>query len=101
MVDRRAKKKKEATATRNKVSRPACQHRPGPARQEVARELGAKLKAARQAHGFTEVGLSAEAGLARTVVGRIEKSERLTPTVWTLARLADAMGAELVIDFRF
>ncbi len=59
--------------------------------REVLREFGRRVRAARDAHGWTQEELADEAGLDRTYVGGIERGER-NPALLNLNKLALALG---------
>lgn len=61
--------------------------------------LGARVKALREAKGWTQADLAASAKLSVIYVAKIEGGDRV-PTVATLKRLARALGVALVIDLR-
>ena len=61
--------------------------------------LGARIKALREAKGWTQADLAARAKLSVIYVAKMEGGDRV-PTLATLKRLARALGVALVIDLR-
>ena len=53
-----------------------------------------KLKELRAAKGWTQRELAAESGVTRANIARIE-TNRVTPELLTLTRLADALGCSI------
>ena len=51
----------------------------------------------RKAKGWSQNDLATASGLTQSVVGRIE-SKKSVPTITTLCRMVDALGATLVVD---
>lgn len=62
--------------------------------QRVLPELGRALRAARTGQGLSQEALSLETGVHRNYIGGIERGER-SPSVVTVAKLADALGVSL------
>lgn len=62
--------------------------------QRVFKPLGATLAEIRRDRGLTQEALSHATGVHRNYVGGIERGER-SPTVATIAVLADALGISL------
>ena len=62
--------------------------------QRVLIALGAALNAARQERGLSQEALGLQTGVHRNYIGGIERGER-SPTVATVAKLADALGVSL------
>lgn len=63
-------------------------------------KLGKRLKAVREKKKFTQEELALEAGLNRAYIGYIERGER-NPTIFTMSRLARALGVKLFVLFQF
>jgi transcriptional regulator with XRE-family HTH domain len=63
------------------------------------KKLGQAIRQLRTDGGFSQMALASEAGLDKTYIGLIERAE-VNPTVGTLLKLADALGLELVVEFR-
>jgi HTH-type transcriptional regulator/antitoxin HipB len=61
--------------------------------------LGARIKALRDAKGWTQADLAAKCLLSAVYVQKIELGER-EPTLPTLKRIARILGATLVLDLR-
>lgn len=61
--------------------------------------FGQKLKAIRLTRGLTQTELGDAAGLAQTVIARMERDAVASPQLDTLIKLADALGVSLD-DFR-
>jgi len=57
-------------------------------------ELGARLKAIRSKRGMTLAELSTAAGVSKSMLSRVERSEA-APTITTLQKIADALGVTL------
>ena len=70
-------------------------------KEELLGALGERLRALRTSRGLSIEELAARAGTHSSNGGAIERGER-NPTVFMLARIADALGLELetLIDFR-
>ena len=64
-----------------------------PDRAEFARLLGARIKAARIALGYSYGDVADVAGVDRGTLTRIEKGER-EPSAWVLARLIPALAID-------
>jgi transcriptional regulator with XRE-family HTH domain len=62
--------------------------------QRVLNSLGSTLAEIRRERGMTQEALSLATGVHRNYVGGIERGER-SPTVATIAALADALGISL------
>lgn len=62
--------------------------------QRVLVDLGASLRSVREDRGLSQEELSLETGVHRNYIGGIERGER-SPTVATVARLADALDVPL------
>ena len=58
---------------------------------QVLREFGRRVRVARDAHGWTQEDLAAEADLDRTYVGGVERGER-NLALLNLNKLALALG---------
>jgi len=63
------------------------------ARQELV-ELGRKIRALREARGFTQEQFAEEAGLDRAYYGGVERGERNVAAL-NLIRIARALGVEV------
>jgi transcriptional regulator with XRE-family HTH domain len=61
---------------------------------DLARSLGSNIRRQRISCCFTQEELSARAGIHYTFLGHIERGNKL-PSLPTLARLAQALGATL------
>ena len=61
--------------------------------------LGAELRTRRQARGLTQAELAKRAQLSRTLVIRAEKGDPKI-AIGSVARLFDAIGAELAVESR-
>jgi mannose-6-phosphate isomerase-like protein (cupin superfamily) len=57
-------------------------------------QLGDKLKAIRLNNGMTLAGLSARAGVSKSMLSRVERNDA-APTITTLQKMADALGVDL------
>ncbi len=61
---------------------------------DVLRAFGARVRRAREARGWSQEDLAAEAGMDRTYVGGIERGER-NPALLNINRLSLALGENL------
>jgi HTH-type transcriptional regulator / antitoxin HipB len=68
-------------------------------RARRAYELGLRIRDQREAAGLTQKELADRIGSTQPAIARLEAGGQ-EPTVATLRRIASALGAELVIDFR-
>jgi transcriptional regulator with XRE-family HTH domain len=68
-------------------------------KKNLRKSFAAELRAARKASGLSQEALADAAGLHRTYVGLIERSER-NITIDTIEKLARALGAEVEIRMR-
>ena len=59
----------------------------------LAKAFGDRVRARREARGLSREDLADLAGLHRTMVGHVERGET-TPTLYTIARLASALGVD-------
>ena len=59
------------------------------------RTLGLKMREIRQGLGLSPTDVSGRSGLTRAVVSRLENGWKLNPTLETLYRYAEALGADL------
>jgi DNA-binding XRE family transcriptional regulator len=59
------------------------------------RALGLKLREIREGLGLSLTDLSERSGLTRAVLSRLENGWKLNPTIETLFRYAEALGADL------
>lgn len=66
---------------------------------EVAFRLGARVKAERDRLGLTQAELAKRMGTTQPTIARLEAGG-VTPSLDTLHRAANALGLELVVDFR-
>lgn len=62
-------------------------------------ELGARVKTERERLGLTQSELAEKMGTTQPTIARLEAGG-VTPSLDTLHRAADALGLELVVDFR-
>ena len=62
-------------------------------------ELGARVRAERERLGLTQAELAERMGTTQPTVARVEAGG-VTPSLDTLHRAAEALGLELVVDFR-
>lgn len=65
----------------------------------AAFELGARIRAGREAAGFTQAELAARMQTKQPAIARLEAGG-VTPTLDLLRRAADALGLELVVELR-
>jgi ribosome-binding protein aMBF1 (putative translation factor) len=61
--------------------------------------LGARIRAERERMGLTQTELAERMGTTQPTIARLEAGG-VTPSLNTLQRTADALGLELVVDFR-
>lgn len=61
--------------------------------------LGIRVRTERERRGITQSELAGRMGTTQPAVARLEAGG-VTPSLGTLRRVADALGLELVIDFR-
>jgi transcriptional regulator with XRE-family HTH domain len=61
---------------------------------DIARALGSRVRALREAVGLTQERLAHNSGIDRTYVSGIERGAR-NPSLKTIARLADALGVRV------
>jgi predicted XRE-type DNA-binding protein len=66
-------------------------------RVEQIKQLLARLKALRQAQGMTQAQVDERSGIGRANVSRLENLHLENPSLETLMRYAEAVGAELYI----
>lgn len=62
-------------------------------------QLGARIRAERERVGLTQSELAEKMGTTQPTIARLEAGG-VTPSLDTLHRAADALGLELVVDFR-
>lgn len=62
-------------------------------------QLGARVRAERERLGLTQTELAEKMGTTQPTIARLEAGG-VTPSLDTLHRAADALGLELVVDFR-
>lgn len=65
----------------------------------VLADLGVSLRAARLEAGLSQEELSLRTGVHRNYIGGVERGER-SPTVETIAKLAEALNVPLAELFR-
>ncbi len=71
------------------------------ARVNVAvREAMKALKLQRQAQGLSLSDVEKRTGISRAALSRLENETELNPTVVTLTRYAEALGKEVVVNFK-
>jgi transcriptional regulator with XRE-family HTH domain len=63
--------------------------------------FGRAIRAVRMQRGMRQADLASRSGISRTVVGRIERGERAGLTVEALDRVADALGGDVDLRFRW
>ena len=61
----------------------------------AVRVLGARMREIREGLGLSLTDVSERSGLTRAVVSRLENGWKLNPTLETLFRYAEALGADL------
>ncbi len=66
-------------------------------RTAVARELASRVVHYRAEHGLSQAALGAKLGVSQPYVARLESGDQ-SPTLATLARLAQRLGLEFHID---
>ncbi|HKR49117.1 MAG TPA: helix-turn-helix transcriptional regulator [Pseudonocardiaceae bacterium] len=66
-------------------------------RTAVAREVASRVVRYRVEHGLSQSELGAKLGVSQPYVARLESGDR-SPTLATLARLAQRLGLEFHID---
>lgn len=66
----------------------------------AVREAMKALKAERQAQGLSLSDVEKKTGIGRAALSRLENETELNPTVVTLTRYAEALGKEVVVNFR-
>jgi transcriptional regulator with XRE-family HTH domain len=66
---------------------------------KIVKKLARDIRALRLGLGISQMGLAAEAGLDKGLVGMVERAET-NPTIGTLARIAKALNADLIIEMR-
>ncbi|HEX9864129.1 MAG TPA: helix-turn-helix transcriptional regulator [Acidimicrobiia bacterium] len=62
-------------------------------------QLGSRVRAERERLGLTQSQLAVRMGTTQPTIARLEAGG-VTPSLDTLHRAADALGLELVVDFR-
>jgi len=60
-------------------------------------EAFALLRSERQSRGISVAELRQRTGIGRSALSRLENDPQANPTITTLARVADALGKQLVI----
>jgi len=70
------------------------------AAHEMARQVIAELKAARNERGISLAEVMRRSGVSREMISRLENDETPNPTVRTLVRYAAAIGVELTMSAR-
>lgn len=68
-------------------------------RAKEAFDLAERVRNAREKLGVTQAELAARIGSTQPAVARLEAGG-VNPSLDTLSRIADALGFELVVDFR-
>ena len=63
---------------------------------DVRKQLGARVRALREARDWSQEELAERAGLHRTYVSAVERGVR-NPTVTVMARMAAALGVSLAV----
>jgi predicted transcriptional regulator len=66
----------------------------------AVREAMKALRAERQAQGLSLSDVEKRTGIGRAALSRLENETELNPTVVTLTRYAEALGKEVVVNFR-
>ena len=66
----------------------------------AVREAMKALKRERQAQGLSLSDVEKRTGIGRAALSRLENETELNPTVVTLTRYAEALGKEVVLNFR-
>ena len=66
----------------------------------AVREAVNALKRERQAQGLSLSDVEKRTGIGRAALSRLENEAELNPTVMTLTRYVEALGKEVVVDFR-
>ena len=66
----------------------------------AVREAMKALKLERQAQGLSLSDVEKKTGIGRAALSRLENETELNPTVVTLTRYAEALGKEVVVNFR-
>jgi len=82
---------------RSRASEPAV--REGHEQARRAFELGQQVRALRIARGLTQAQLARMAGTSQAAIARLEAGG-VDPRLQTLARLGEALGAELIVRFQ-
>ena len=77
----------------------SAERRRGYEEAKGAHELGARVRAERERLGITQADLAERMGTTQPTVARLEAGG-VTPSLDTLQRAAEALGLELVVDFR-
>lgn len=62
-------------------------------------KLGNQIREAREAAGMTQQELAEKTGTARSNISRLEAG-RQSPSYETLSKIAQALGKELVLNFK-
>jgi transcriptional regulator with XRE-family HTH domain len=60
------------------------------------RDLGKRIRHARERRNFTQDGLAEKAGLSRIYIAKLEGGDRKAPSLDALERIAKALGVKLV-----
>jgi DNA-binding XRE family transcriptional regulator len=81
---------------RSRRHEPAVQE--GYERARRAFELGQQVRALRVARGLTQAELAKMIGTSQAAIARLEAGG-VDPRIQTLARLGEALGAELIVRF--
>ena len=85
-----------AELKRRREGDPAVQA--GYERSRRAYEIGEQVRALRQANGLSQAALGALAGTSQQAIVRIENGG-VMPTIDSLDRIGQALGADLVVRF--
>ena len=73
--------------------------RAGDRHAKEAFEIAARVRKARERLGLTQAELAARIGSTQPAIARLEAGG-VTPSLDTLHRIAEALGLELIVDFR-
>ena len=66
----------------------------------AVREAMKALKRERQSQGLSLSDVEKRTGIGRAALSRLENETELNPTVVTLSRYAEALGKEVVVNFK-
>jgi ribosome-binding protein aMBF1 (putative translation factor) len=91
---------KRRTLTEIKASVPeSAEREQGYWAADAAIRIGERVRAQRERCGLTQAELARRMGVTQPTIARLEAGGT-TPNMGTLRRIAEALGLELVIDFR-